>query len=142
MIFCAFLKQLCRNIDNHVTTHFQYNICKLVSRPKFSCRNRGLLPLRLTSCCSFVMRLRYDFLVLSIFAVTTQFSCSDKILLCSAYSFCLDPVCYAATGLLCIVLKSLPRHIKVCRNLVSLCSSYLCVVTLRTMSRHRLISST
>ena len=103
--------------------------------------DRGLLPLNLTSCCSFVMMLQHDFLVLSIFAVVAQFSYRDKILLCLAYSFCRDPVCYVAIGLLFIVLKSLSRHIKVCRDFVSLCSSYFCVVTLRSTSRHRLISS-
>ena len=103
--------------------------------------DRGLLPLILTSCFNFVLMLRHDFLVLSIFAIATQFSCHDKTLLCSAYSFCRDPVCYVATALLCIVLKSLSRHIKVCRNLASLYSTYSCVATLRSMSRHRLISS-
>ena len=105
------------------------------------CRDSGLLPLSLTSCCSFVLMLRHDFLVLSIFAVATQFSCRDKTLLCSAYSFCRDQVCYVATELLCIVLKPLSRPRKVCRDLVSLCSAYFCVATLRSMSRHRLISS-
>ena len=87
-------------------------------------RDRGLFPLSLTSCCSFVLMLRHDFLVLSIFAVATQFSCRDKTLLCSAYSLCRDPVCYVATELLCIVLKPLSRHIKVCTDLVYLCSVY------------------
>ena len=54
---------------------------------------------------------------------------------------CRDLVCYVVTKLLCIVLKPLSRPIKVCRDLVSLCSTYFCVATLRSMSRHRLISS-
>ena len=103
--------------------------------------DRGLLLMSLTSCCSFVLMLRHDFLVLSIFAVANQFSCRDKTLLCSAYSFYRNPVCYVATKLLCIVLKYLSRHIKVCHNLVSLYSAYFCVETLRSMSQHRLISS-
>ena len=103
--------------------------------------DRGLLPLSLTSCCSFVLMLRHDFLVLSIFSIATQFSCRDKTLLCLAYSFCRDPVCYIAIELLCIVLNSLSRPRKVCCDLVYLCSAYLCVATLRSMSRHRLISS-
>ena len=74
----------------------------------------------LTSCCSFVLMLRHDFLVLSIFAVATQFSCHNKALLCSAYLFYRDLVCYVTTELLCIVLKSFSQHIKVGRDLVSL----------------------
>ena len=111
-----------------------------VATQKVYC-DRGLLPLSLTSCFSFVLMLRHDFLVLSIFSVSTQFSCHEKTLLCSAYSFYRDPVCYVATTLLCIVLKSLSRHIKVCHDLVSLCSAYFCIAKLRSMSRHRFISS-
>ena len=105
-------------------------------------RNRGLLPLSLTSCCSFVLILRHDFLVLSIFAVATQISCHDKTLLCSTYSFYCDLVFYVMTKLLCIVLKPLSQPIQVCCDLVSLCSACFCVATLRSMSRHRFISST
>ena len=105
------------------------------------CCGRGLLPLSLTSCCNFVMMLRHGFLVLSIFVVATQFLCPNKTLLCSTYSLCQDPVCYVVTELLCVVLKPLPRPRKVCHDLISLCSSYLCVATSRSMSRHRLISS-
>ena len=96
--------------------------------------------LSLTSYCSFALMLRHEFLVSSIFAVTAQFSCRDKTLLCSAYLFCHDLVCYVATTLLCFVLKSLSRHIKVCHDLVSLCLAYFYVATLRSMSRHILIS--
>ena len=115
-------------------------ICIFVATQKVY-RDRGLLPLSLSSYCSFVLMLRPDFLVLLIFAVKTRFSCRNKTLRCSAYSFCRDPVCYVTTELLCIVLKPLSRHIKVCRDLVSLCSSYFCVATLRSMPRHRFISS-
>ena len=104
------------------------------------CRNRGLLPLSLTSCCRFVLILRHDFLVLSIFAVATQFSCHYKTFLCSTYSLCRDLVCYVVTTLLRIVLKPLSRPIKVGHNLVSLCLAHFCVATLISMSRHRLIS--
>ena len=103
--------------------------------------DKGLLPMSLTSYFSFVLMLQHDFLVSSIFAVVTQFSCRDKTLLSSAYTFCRDPICYVATALLCIVLKSLSRHIKVYCNLVSLYLAYFCVATLRSMSQHRLISS-
>ena len=47
-------------------------ICISVATQKV-CRDRGLLPLSLTSYCSFVLMLRHDFLVLSIFYVATQF---------------------------------------------------------------------
>ena len=117
-----------------------YIICISVATKKIY-RDRGLLQMRLTSCYSFVMMLRHDFLVLSIFAVPTHFSCRDKTLLCSTYSLCCDPVCYVETTLLCIVLKSLSRHIKVGRNLVSICLAHFCVATLISMLRHRLISS-
>ena len=115
-------------------------ICISVATHKVCC-DRVLLPLSLTSCCNFVLMLRHDFLVLSIFSVVTQFSYRDKTLLCSAYSFYRSPVCYVAAELLCIVLKSLSRHLKVCRDLISLCSAYFYVATLRSMSRHRFISS-
>ena len=115
-------------------------ICISIATQKV-CHDKGLLPMSLPSCCSFVMMLQHDFLVSSIFVVATQFYCRDKTLLCSAYSFCSDPICYVATSLLCIVLKSLSRHIKVYCDLVSLCLAYFCVATLRSMSRHRLISS-
>ena len=59
-------------------------ICISVATQKV-CLDKGFFPLSLTSCCSFVLMLRHDFLMLSIFAVATQFSCRDKILLCSAY---------------------------------------------------------
>ena len=130
------LQHLC---SGYVAT-LSYIICISIATQKV-CRDRGLLPMSLTSCCSFVMMLRHDFLVLSIFAVVTQFSCHKKTLLCLTYSFCRDPICYVVTALLCIVLKSLSRHIKVCCDLVSLCSAYFYVATLRSMSRHRLISS-
>ena len=90
-------------------------------------RDRVLLPLSLTSYRNFVMMLRHGFLVLSIFTVATQFLCRNKTLLCSAYSFCCDPVCYVATELLCIVLKPLSRLRKVCHDLVFLCLAYFCV---------------
>ena len=116
-------------------------ICISVTTQKVY-RDKGFLQLSLTSYCSFVLMLRHDFLVLSIFAIATQFSCRYKTLLCSAYSFCRDPICYVVIELFCIVLNSLLRPRKVCRDLVSLCSSYFYVATLRSMSRHRLISST
>ena len=107
--FMCIPQQLCCKIDNHVVKQFQCSFCQLVSRPKFHvatglcscyvailsciscisvvtqkvCRDRGLLPLSLTSCFGFVLILRHDFLVLSIFAVATQFSCCDNTLLCS-----------------------------------------------------------
>ena len=104
------------------------------------CRNRGLFPLILTSCCSFVLMLPHDFLVLSIFSIATHFSCRDKTLLCSAYSFCCKSVCYVSTELLCIVLEPLLQHIKSNRDLVSLCSAHFYVATLISVSRHRFIS--
>ena len=115
-------------------------ICISVATKKV-CHDKGLLPLSLTSCCSFVLMLRHDFLVLSIFAVATHFSRCDKTLLCSAYSFYRDSVCSVATELLCIVLKPLSRHRKVCHDLVSLYSAYFYVATLKSMLRHRFISS-
>ena len=125
--------------SNYVAT-LSCIICISVTTQKVY-SDKGLLPLSLTSCCNFVLMLRHDFLVLPIFVVTTQFSCRDKTLLCSAYSFYCDLICYVATALIFIVLKSLSRHIKVCRDLVSLYSAYFCVMTLRSMSRHRFISS-
>ena len=104
------------------------------------CHDKGLLPLSLTSCSSFVLMLRYDFLVLSIFVVATHFSCRDKTLLCSTYSFYCDSVCYVATELLYIVLEPFSRHIKVSHDLVSLYSPHFCVATLIFVSRHRFIS--
>ena len=131
-----------RDLSFHVATASLFRLCcNTVLYYLHFCRDRGLLPLSLTSCCNFVLMLRHDFLVLSIFTVATQFSCCDQTLLCSVYSFCRDPVCCIMTELLCNVLKPLSRPRKVCHDLVSLCSAYFCVVTLRSMLRHRLISS-
>ena len=49
------------------------------------CRNKFLSPLNMISCCSFILILRHILLVLSMFAVVTQFLCHDKIFLYSAY---------------------------------------------------------
>ena len=65
----------------------------------------------------------------------------DKTLLCSTYLFCRDPVCYVTIELLFIMLNSFSQPRKVCRYLVSLRSVYFYVATLRSMSRHKLISS-
>ena len=146
--FSAASTSWCRDLSFHVVIASLFRLCcntvciiciSVVTQKV--CHDRGLFPLSLTSCCSFVLMLRHDFLELSIFSIATQFSCRDKTLLCSAYSFCRNPVCYVATELLCIVLKPLSRHIKFCHDLVSLYSAYFCVATLRSMSRHRFISS-
>ena len=57
-------------------------------------------------------------------------------------SLCRNPICYVAIRPLFFVLESLSRHIKVCCDFVYQCSAYLCVATLRSLSRHRNISST
>ena len=49
-IFCAFLKQLCCNIDNHVVTRFQCSFYKLASRPKFSSRDNISVQVMLQHC--------------------------------------------------------------------------------------------
>ena len=112
--FSAASASWCRDPSFYVATTSLFRLCcnivlyylHFYCNPKF-CRDRGLLPLSLTSCFSFILMLRHDFLMLSIFAVATHFSCCDKTLLYSAYSFCRDPVCYVTTELLCIVLKPL-----------------------------------
>ena len=85
-------------------------------------RDRGLLPLSLTSCCNLVLMSRHD-------------SSMFNLIVLSRPSF------HVTTELLCIVLKSFSLHRKVCRNLVSLYAAYLCVTTLKSVSRHRFISS-
>ena len=49
------------------------------------CHDIVLLPLNLISCCSFILILRHSLLVLSMFAVATQFLCRDKTFLYSSY---------------------------------------------------------
>ena len=90
-------------------------------------RDRGLLPLSLTSCYSFALMLQHEFLVSLIFAIATQFSYSNKTLLCSAYSFCHDPVSYVAAALLCIVFEIFVATYKsLSRPRFSLFSLFLC----------------
>ena len=97
-------------------------------------RNRVLSPLNLISCCSFIWILRHSLLVLLMFYVATR-------LFVFSLSLCRYPVCYVVTRPLLIVLEYLLRHRKVYRNLVYQCLAYLCVTTLRSLSRHRNISS-
>ena len=68
------------------------------------------------------------------FVVVTQILCRDMAFLYSAY------IC-VTTRPFFLVLESLLRHKKVCRDLVYQCSSYLYVATLRSLLRHRNISS-
>ena len=104
-------------------------------------RNKVLSPLNPISCCSFILMLRHGLLVLSMFAIATQFIMSRHDFSVFSLSLCRDPVCYVAAKLLFFVLESLSRHGKVCHDLVYLCSAYLYVTTLRSPSRHRNISS-
>ena len=106
--FSAAFVSWCRDPSFHVVTTSLFRLCfNIVLYHLHFCHDKGLLPLSLTSCCSFVLMLRHDFLVLSIFAIATWFSCRDKALLCSVYPFCRDLVCYVATELPCIMLKPL-----------------------------------
>ena len=96
----------------HVATTSLFRLCcNTVLYYLHLCRDRGLFPLSLTSCCSFVMMLRHDFLVLSIFAVATQFSCHNKITLCLAYSLCRNKIT------LCLAYS-------LCRDKITLCLAY------------------
>ena len=133
--FSAASASWCHDPSFHVMTTSLFKLCcNIVLYYQHFCRDpESLSRQRLVAT-------ELDFLVLSIFAVATQFSCHNNTLLCLAYSFCRDLVCYVTTTLLCIVLKSLSRPRKVYHDLVSLCSAYFCVATLRSMSRHKLIS--
>ena len=51
-------------------------------------RDRVLLPLNLISCCNFILMLRHNLLVLSMFSVTTKFLCRDKTFLFSSSLCC------------------------------------------------------
>ena len=122
-----------------------YNIVSCIVRTSIAtqkfCRDRFLSPFNLISCCSFILMLRHGHLVLSMFAVATQFVMSRQDFSVFNLSLYRDPVCYVVTRLLFLVLESLSRHRKVCRDLVYLCSANRCVATLGSLSRHRLISS-
>ena len=146
--FSAASASWCHDQSFHVMTASLFRLCcnivlyylHFYRDPESLLRHR-LDATKLDFLLQLVLMLRYDFLVLSIFAVATQFSCRDKALLCLAYSFCRDLVCYVVTTFLFIVFKYFSRHIKVCCDLVSLYSSHFYVATLRFMSRHRFISS-
>ena len=117
-------------------------------------RDRVLSQLNLISCCSFILMLRHGLFVLLMFAAATKFVMSRQDFFVFILFLCRDLVCYIATQfvlsrpvcsivtrLLFLVLESLSRHRKVYRNLVYMCLVYLCVMTLRSLSRHRNISS-
>ena len=101
-------------------------ICISVATQKI-CYDRGLLPLSLTSCCIFVLVLRHDFLVLSIFSIATQFSCRDN------YSSVFSLLVLSRPSLLCRDMTSLHFCYDLCHDLevvsrprFSLLSLFLC----------------
>ena len=98
------------------------------------CRDRVLSPLNLISCCSFILMLRHGLLVLSMFVVVTHYVMLLQDFSVFSLSLCRDPFCYVVTILLFLMLESLSRHRKVCRDLVYQCSSYLCVAILSSLS--------
>ena len=59
--------------SGYVVTLFYIFYISVVTQKVY--RDRGLLPMSLTSCCSFVLMLRHDFFVLSIFVVATRLFC-------------------------------------------------------------------
>ena len=105
------------------------------------CRDRVLSPLNMISCCSFILILRHSLLVLLMFFVVTQFLCRDKTFLYSTY-ICVATQFVMSRQDLSSLCWNLCRDIeKVSRDLIYQCSAYLCVATLRSLSRHRNISS-
>ena len=129
-----FLEQLCCDIDNCVMTVFLCSFFKLVPRPSFyvsttflfgscyndvSCivsisvatrkvyRHRVLLPLNLISCCNFILILRHSLLVLSMFAIATQFVMSRQDLSSLCWNLCRDLVYQYLAYLYVVALRSL-----------------------------------
>ena len=148
MFLCSFFKLVSRP-SLYVATTFLFGSCgntvsciiKIFVATRKVCHDRVLSPLNLVSCCNFILILRHSLLVLSMLAVATQFLCRDRTFSVFSLSLCRDLVCYVATRPLFLVLESLSRHRKVYHDLVYQCSAYLCVATLRSLSRHRNISS-
>ena len=105
------------------------------------CRDRVLSPLNLISCCNFFLILRHSLLVLSMFFFTTQCLCRNKTFLYSTY-LCVATQFVMSRQDLSSLCWNLCRDIeKVCCDLFYQFLAYLCVATLRFLSRHRNISS-
>ena len=126
----------------HVATTSLFRLCcNTVLYYLQFCRDRGLFPLSLTSCCGFVMMLRHDFLVLSIFAVATQFSCHNKITLCLAYSLCHDKITLCLAYSLCRDKITLCLSYSLCRDQVCyVATRLLCVYLARSVATQFVIS--
>ena len=108
--FSASFASLCRNPSFHVATISIFRLCcnTVLFYPHF-CRDlKSLSQQRLVSTkLDFLLQLHYDIATWLLGVV--NICCRYNTLLCSAYSFWCDPVCYVATELLCIVLNSLSR---------------------------------
>ena len=82
------------------------------------CCNRVLSPLKLISYCSFIFMLRHSLLVfVDVFYRDLVFM-SRKDVLPSAHLCVATQFCYVTTRLFFLVLESLSRDGKVCRDLV------------------------
>ena len=101
------------------------------------CRERVLSPLNLISYCNFI------FYVATYSSGVVRVLCRDLVfmsrqdILPMAHLFVATKCCCVAIRPLFIVLKSFLGDGKVRRDLVYLCSTYFCVVTLISMWQHQ-----
>ena len=107
-----------------------------------ACRDRVLSPFNLISCCKFIFMLRHSLLVFIDVLYHDLVFMSRQDFFPSAHLCVASHFCYVATRLLFLMFESLSRDRKVYCDLVYLCSSYFCVVTLISLSRHQNFSST
>ena len=105
------------------------------------CRDQVLSLLNLISYCSFILILRHSLLVFLMLSVATQFLCRDGTFLYSANLVVATQFVMSRQDLFSLCWNLCHDIEKVYWDLVYQCSSYLCVTTLRSMSRHRNISS-
>ena len=84
-------------------------IVRIYVATKKVCRNRVLSSLNLISYCSFILMLRHGLLVLSMFAVATQFVMSRPNFSSLCWNLCRNIEKFVATLFICVQLISVSR---------------------------------
>ena len=103
-------------------------ICISIATQKV-CRDIGLLPLSLTSCCSFVLMLRHDFLVFSIFVVVTSLFCVQLTVLSRSSLLCRDNTSLHYVEIFVATYKSISRPCFSLFSLILCCNIKIDVAT-------------
>ena len=109
------------------------------------CRDRVLLSPNLISCCSFILMLQHGLLVLSVFAVATQFVMSRPDFFSLCWNICRDIEKSVVTGLyyVQVIYVARPKNpcrdieislqLEICRNIGLFCCHHV-----SSLSKHHL----